>query len=122
VKYAKEPKKIIKAEVAADKIMELRLRQAGRGQLAKTGESAYVDSVVSSSERASDKTEKGEQYLWGLKRECYRLFMPFCIFFLGLLSSTLPFHLCCWRFVSDSSGLSANHSLFETFPSNYYMF
>ena len=28
-KYKKEPKKAIKAEVAMDKIMELRLRQAG---------------------------------------------------------------------------------------------
>lgn len=62
-KYAKEPKKIIKAEVAADKIMELRLRQAGRGQLAKTGESAYVDSVVSAkaSDKKTDKADKSDQ-------------------------------------------------------------
>jgi hypothetical protein len=62
VKYAKEPKKIIKAEVASDKIMELRLRQAGRGQLAKTGESAYVDSVVRERKKKRERDEKRETF------------------------------------------------------------
>lgn len=56
-KYKKEPKKAIKAEVAMDKIMELRLRQASRGQLAKSGESSYADSV--SSLRDASQLKKG---------------------------------------------------------------
>jgi len=68
VKYAKEPKKVIKAEVAQDKIMELRLRQASRGQLAKTGGSTYADSVTRLTDEslAKRKTVKPPGWTKGL--------------------------------------------------------
>ena len=39
IKYANDPKRKIKIEVACDKIVELRLRQAAKGQLQMSGES-----------------------------------------------------------------------------------
>ena len=57
IKYAKDPKRKIKIEVACDKIVELRLRQAAKGQLQMSGASL----VRTQMDTARDKQSQGFQ-------------------------------------------------------------
>eukprot|EP00614_Pseudopedinella_elastica_P014364 CAMPEP_0172583722 /NCGR_PEP_ID=MMETSP1068-20121228/3283_1 /TAXON_ID=35684 /ORGANISM="Pseudopedinella elastica, Strain CCMP716" /LENGTH=293 /DNA_ID=CAMNT_0013377615 /DNA_START=153 /DNA_END=1034 /DNA_ORIENTATION=+ len=61
LKYDKDPKKKIKLEVVQDKIMELRLRQAGQGKIAKSGTVARLDSKAAAAAAAVAARNKGFQ-------------------------------------------------------------
>ena len=86
-----EPKKKIKLEIAQDKIMELRLRQASAGKLQMSGEALYKNNMIEERDAALAKRNKRlkvPKWTKGLvqyptkkyAKECSKLIAIFAVF------------------------------------------
>lgn len=85
-KYAKDPKKQIKLDIAQDKIMELRLRQASRGQLKMSGEVLFKNNqyaAAAEAEAIANKKFKAPKWTKGLVDPAPKKYVLECAKWIG---------------------------------------
>ena len=87
---AGDPKRKIKLEIAQDKIMELRLRQASAGKLQMTGETLYKNNLISARDEqlaARNKILKAPKWTKGLIQYPTKKYALECAKFIGIFTA-----------------------------------